>query len=118
MSNSKKRWSRRLKLLRLDACSPSNALSWLNLALFLGYFFVQSVIFGKEEINKVEAGTILVICSLLITLSGLAVIIKKRRVGGLGSHVIRGKEAVSSGLTEIIGGLILAILIAFGLLLN
>ena len=118
MSSRKRNLKRNLKLLWINSFSLASVLNWIGIMIFMGYLFFEGLILQKQDINKAETGKVLVISSIFMSLSGLAIAIKRRTVNSTGSRVIRGKKAVSTGIFSFICGLLMALLIYWGIVIN
>jgi hypothetical protein len=119
MLNKRKRWARKFRLLWLSICAWQNIFIWLGFITFIGYLFIKGIIFKVENLDKAEVGLGLVIFSVFLSLSGLAVMIKRRSIINItGTRIIRGRRAVKGGLYLFIGGLLDALVIFLALVLR
>lgn len=109
----KKYWARRKRLAKAWMFSASNIFAYLGLLAFAGCFFYQLVILHKPLQDKGDIKMPLLIMAIFITLSGLAIVWEKRTVDSTHLRVVRGKEAIMSGIQLAVFGVFMALLIFF-----
>jgi hypothetical protein len=111
MEKYKKYWLRRKRLTRASRFSTSNIFSYLGLLTLVGYIFYQLIILNKSLDDKADLTMPLIVMSIFLVLSGLAKIKDKRAIDDTNLRVIRGNEAVRSGIEMAIFGIAMALIV-------
>ena len=110
----KKHSLKRKRFERVERFSLSNIFIYLGLLVFLGYFCYQILMQRVSVDDKVDLSSLLIVLCVFIVLSGIATIIAKRTIDYSNLRVIRGNQAILSGVKMVIFGIFLIFLIMFG----
>ncbi len=116
MERYKKYWLRRRRLARVSRFSTSNIFAYIGLLTLGGYIVYQVVILHKSLNDKVDLSDFkvpLIAMCIFIILGGLAKIKDKRAIDEIDLRVIRGNEAIKSGIEIIIFGVAMALIVLF-----